>query len=344
MDNQRFRFELYKGRDTRYTCPNCKRDHVFSRYVDTETKEYVHENVGRCDRESNCGYQYTPMQYFKDNNISVETQSDQFKSGQLPQKPTSYITADLMDASFRSYNQNYLVQYLINIFGDDVVAEVLKKYHVGSSKHWPGSTVFWQVDIRGKIRTGKIILYNPETGKRVKEPFSHITWVQSVLKRSEFQMRQCLFGEHLLKDASLPVALVESEKTAIIASICLPKFIWLATGGLSNLTAEKCSVLSGLTVILFPDVKGYNKWKERAKELSNLMLGTRFEIDDLLEKNASEEERTGGWDVADYLVKSHRKPLTEEEKTLQLLIDKNPLLSKLIETFDLVIDEPLLKT
>ena len=61
------------------------------------------------------------------------------------------------------------------------------EYHVGTSKHWTGATVFWQVDNQGKVRTGKVMLYNPETGKRVKEPYSHVSWVHSLIPPQGFQ-------------------------------------------------------------------------------------------------------------------------------------------------------------
>ena len=50
----------------------------------------------------------------------------------------------------------------------------MKRYHVGTSKHWQGDTVFWQTDSNGRIRTDKIILYNSQTDKRVKQPFCHV--------------------------------------------------------------------------------------------------------------------------------------------------------------------------
>lgn len=81
----------------------------------------------------------------------------------------------------------------------------------------------------------------------------------------DFNLRQCLFGEQQLTARASPVAIVESEKTAITASAYLPDFIWLACGSLTNLTADKCRVLTGRKVVLFPDLKCFDKWRDRAK-------------------------------------------------------------------------------
>ena len=340
MITHRYTFEKYNGPGSKHTCPQCKKTGVFTRYVDTKTGMIVHPSVGRCDRESNCGYHYTPKDYFKDNDISI----DPIRSGQLKRrlqlrKAPSHISSDLMESTLKGYKRNNFANFLITLFDQEETDKVLKKYFVGTADFWPGSTIFWQVDIKGKARTGKIILYNPETGKRVKAPFNHVTWVHSVLKLPDYELRQCLFGEHLLTESSMPVAIVESEKTAIIASIYLPQFTWLATGGLLNLTAKRCQALSGRTIVLFPDLKAYDKWGLKAKEISELMPGTRFEISDLLEKNASDQEKEEGYDVADYLIQNPWKASTEAEKILDLFIVKNPNLGKLIEVFDLAIDE-----
>jgi hypothetical protein len=97
----------------------------------------------------------------------------------------------------------------------------------------------------------------------------------------------------------MPVAIVESEKTAMIASVYLPQFIWLAAGSLTNLNADKCSVLKGRTVTLFPDLQGYDKWNSKANELSHL---AKFTVSDLLERKATEAEKKLGFDLADYLI------------------------------------------
>ena len=127
-----------------------------------------------------------------------------------------------------------------------------------------------------------------------------INWVHSVLKAPGFNLKQALFGEHLLRDNTKPCALVKSEKSAIIASIYFPQFIWLATGSLTNLSEDLSRVLKGRKVILFPDMKGFDKWKVKASEIKIL---TDYSISDLLERKATESEKQSGLDIADYLLK-----------------------------------------
>jgi hypothetical protein len=42
--------------------------------------------------------------------------------------------------------------------------ELIAQFYIGTSKHWPGATIFWQIDHQGRIRTGKIMLYDPRGG------------------------------------------------------------------------------------------------------------------------------------------------------------------------------------
>jgi len=325
----RYILEPYKGMNTRYRCPDCQqRDKTFSLYIDTETGEQINPSVGRCNRESNCGYHYTPKQYFQDNNISFDTpQPKAYKPRTVTpkQKPVSFIPVDVFKASLKANETNHFVKFLIEQFGVKVASQLVSRYFIASSKYWNGATVFWQIDTQGKVRTGKIMLYSPTTGKRVKEPFNHINWVHKAIKQPEFELRQCLFGEHLLIDKTKPVAIVESEKTAIIASVYLPQFVWVAVGSLTNLNAEKCSILKGRTVTLFPDLNGFDKWSSKAKELSHLAV---FTVSDLLERKATEAEKKQGFDLADYLIKFDYKEFappeteaTEATQTVQPLVE-----------------------
>lgn len=321
MSEHKYVLEPYKGIATRYICPSCgQRDKTFSLYIDTETGEHVNSDVGRCNRESNCGHHYTPKQYFQDNNISLDTPQQQVRwksKTVLPKKAnTSFIPVERFKESLVGYEENSFVKYLSGLFGDETSGQLIARYFIGSSNYKfrnsefpnylsePGASTFWQIDLEGKVRTGKIMLYNAATGKRVKQPFNHIAWTHKGLKVQDFELKQCFFGEHLLRDQTKPVAIVESEKTAIIASVYLPQFIWLAAGSLTNLNAEKCSVLKGRTVVLFPDLNGFDKWTNKAKELSNI---TTFTVSDLLEQKATEAERQQGLDLADYLIRFDHK-------------------------------------
>lgn len=328
----RYILEPYKGMNTRYRCPTCQqRDKTFSLYIDTETGEHINPTVGRCNRESNCGHHYTPKQYFQDNNISFDTpQPKVYKPRPVtPQpKPVSFIPVEVFKASLKAHETNHFVQFLITLFGVEVASQLVSRYFIATSKHWNGATVFWQIDTKGKVRTGKIMLYSPTTGKRVKNLELPVYWAHKALKQSEFKLRQCLFGEHLLIDKTKPVAIVESEKTAVIASVYLPQFIWVAVGSLTNLNAEKCSILKGRTVTLFPDLNGFEKWSSKAKELSHLAT---FTVSDLLERKATEAEKKQGFDLADYLIKYDYKAFAllepeppEPPPAVQPLVEMKP--------------------
>lgn len=339
--NHRYILEPYKGMKSRFHCPQCNEKNVFTRYIDVKTGQYINDNVGRCNRESNCGYHYKPMQYFLDNPTAESIRDKQnyqsITNMVFKKKTISFIDDSIFKASLKGYDDNCFVKYLVRLFGHDTADEIIRTYSIGTSKHWNGATVFWQIDCSGKIRTGKIMLYDPLTGKRVKEPFNHITWVHSALKLNNYELQQCLFGEHLLKGCSKPVAIVESEKTAIIASVYFPKFIWLATGSLSNLTMEKCSILKNRDVVLFPDLKGYGKWLEKSKDLSVI---TKFVVSDFLERKANIEEQRQGLDLADYLVQFDHKQFISENIIKPLgnapTTNSNKSLNTFGELFDFV--------
>ena len=85
--------------------------------------------------------------------------------------------------------------------------------------------------------------------------------------------------------------------------------------------------------LLFPDLGGYDKWSDKAKKLLHI---SHFNVSDLLERKATNEEKQQGLDLAYYLLKFSLSKLNSAEKTdLEKLIKKNPALNKLIEKFDL---------
>jgi hypothetical protein len=325
--NQPMKYHLqpYKGTPSRYRCPVCNHQtNSFVRYIDTQSGQQLAPHVGRCGREDKCGYHLSPSQYFKaqpGSSWQNRPHRERYTPGRLPGpvlnptrpanlEPAYFINPTYVSATLRAYKQNNFVQYLIQRFGRDVTQTLIKRYHIGTHNHWPGACVFWQYDVTGWVRTGKIMLYNKETGKRVKQPFNHITWAHTVIAKQvaalgddpTYVLKQCLFGEHLLPgEPYKPVAIVESEKTAIIASALIPQFTWLASGSLQGLNPVKCAVLKGRNVMLFPDVNAYDKWKLKARELHAAMPDTLFMVSTVLETMASDEDRKNGIDIGDVI-------------------------------------------
>jgi hypothetical protein len=178
-----------------------------------------------------------------------------------PSIVTHTIPSNDFTNSLTGYNRNNLFMFLAETFGTKQAQEVSALYFLGTSSHWPGASVFWQVDFTGSPRAGKIMLYDPSNGKRRKDG-KYITWYHTVKPRAEYVLKQCFFGEHLLsKYENKPVAIVESEKTALICSLFYPEFTWIASGSLANLNGDKCSILQGRECFLIPDSNGVEAWK-----------------------------------------------------------------------------------
>ena len=139
------------------------------------------------------------------------------------------------------------------------------------------------------------MLYDENRGKRIKKPYNHINWLHKAVKEPNFNLSQCLFGLHLINgDYQKNIAIVESEKTAIIMSIFLPDFIWLATGSKSNFKFELLKPLKKRNCIAFPDKGEYSNWSNKAKELKS--KGFKIEVSNILEQTSFKN----GFDLADY--------------------------------------------
>lgn len=335
--SHRFILEPYKGVASRHTCPECNHNRCFSRYIDTENVITFPEYVGRCDHEQKCGYHFTPKEYFEqhpDRKERLQEQPSVASKSYTPPPPTSFIEETLVERSMSHYGENKLFQFLSSQLGENDSLRLMKLYRVGTANHWQGSTVFWQTDIKGRVRTGKIMLYDPTTGRRIKEPHNHITWVHSLMHKEGFNLKQCFFGEHLLPiDNTKPVAVVESEKSALIASSYLPQYVWVASGGKNGcFREENLSVLKGKNVVLFPDLGATDDWSAKISVMKR--MGITVKLFDYLEKNATPEQRKNGFDIADFLLE-----MKQPQAILQSMIAKNPALKLLIKELGLVLVE-----
>ena len=297
MTKYKFTLEPYKNIKSIFICPECKK-RTFKKYIDTLSGEYLDDTVGRCNREIKCGNHKTPKQFFSQTGTSFNKLFRPLNL-KIEYKETSFISTELLLQSMQEYEVNNFVKFLIDLFDVEITQNLIHKYFIGTSKNWRGASIFWQIDQLGNIRTGKIMLYDSHNGKRITEPINHFNWVHTATNQINFNLKQCFFGAHLLNDPSKPIAIVESEKTAIISSAFFPDLIWLATGGISHLTIEKCKAITGRDVFLFPDIKGYEKWKAKANEYKKI---ANFQVSDLLELIAVDQERKDGLDIADYLI------------------------------------------
>ncbi len=190
------KFDKKRSRVKYCPCGKDNKDGKFVPYVGYENKGYCHS----------CGETFLPeLPKVKQSDTTPPPQFYKPKATVTPlPKPVSFISVDIFKSSLKSYNENNFVKFLLRLFGSEITKQLIEKYFIGTSNHWPGANVFWQIDIAGKVRTGKIMLYNPTTGKRVKEPYNHITWVHAALKLPEYELRQCFEAEQLLSDPTKP--------------------------------------------------------------------------------------------------------------------------------------------
>lgn len=285
----KYKYQLDKT-SKKYVCPNCDKK-TFVRFVDAVTGNYLNTVDGRCDRETKCGYFKTP----ESNQVVTQTA----KCITTKVKP-SYHKKHLIKRLGCNYNNNHFVSYLLKHFAPIDVKQAIKKYFIGTTNHWAGATVFWQIDQYMKIKAGKIMLYDCNTGKRVKQPFNHIFWMHKKLKLNQFVLQQCLFGLHNLCDynTSNTLCVVESEKTAILMSIIIPSNLWLATGSKSGFKEELLKPIKNYNIIAYPDKSEFDSWNKKADGL--IKKGYSIMCSDLLEKLTVDN----GYDLADYFLET----------------------------------------
>ena len=214
----------------------------------------------------------------------------------LPIAP-SFHSLELLDKMYCEQPQtDHLTEFLKMRFSKDEVFKAMQNYFITGTNHfWFYSTVFWQIDDKEQIHAGKIMQYDRFTGKRVKEPYNHINWLHIATKELNFNLNQCLFGLHrVTEDYQKTIAIVESEKTAIIMSILLPHYIWIATGSKGNFKFEMLKPLKKRNIVSFPDKGEYINWLNKATELN--AIGFKISVSDLIENTDFEN----GFDLADY--------------------------------------------
>lgn len=193
-----------------------------------------------------------------------------------------------------------------------------RRYRLGMSRD--GGVIFWQISQLGLVYDGKVMYYRSDCHRdHGRLP----TWVSYVLRSFylgeasdiEVPTVHCLFGTHLLSNdnvnvpVDVPVAVVEAEKTAVILSEVFPQYLWLAAGGLHELTMEKLFALRHHRVVLFPDTdpqrQAFTLWYEIARK-ARRSYGMQITVSVLLERRATADQKRRKIDLVDFYFESQR--------------------------------------
>lgn len=338
----------------KFLCPDCNKKR-FVRYIDTDTGEYLPDDYGRCDREINCGYDLNPYKkgYSKmiweqeqGKDVSFEPKKPIFKTKPKEKKVEVFIPVNELRNTLKDYDKNIFIQNLLkNVafpFEVEDVEKIISLYRLGTyAKN--GAVCFPFIDVKQNIRAVQEKIFDA-TNHTDKSKKYHISWLHSRLQYTEYRNKplpewlqsylnndtkvSCLFGEHLLnKYPHNPIALVEAPKTAIYGTLYFgfpeepTNFIWLSTFNLNGLTYDKCKVLKGRYIYLFPDASkdgtAFNTWSSKASEIESKLSGTYFKVSDLLEQLAPVRDKEQGNDLADYLIKQDWRKYRPEPKNIE---------------------------
>jgi len=197
---------------------------------------------------------------------------------------------------------------------EEQMQRAAQRYRLGASRD--GGVIFWQIDECDLLRDGKIMHYRPDCHRdHDRKP----TWATYLLRKNgrlpkDWNTDHCLFGLHLLSEELIvkseklatarTITVVEAEKTAVIMSEVKPEYIWLATGGKTELNVAKLRPLKGHRVILFPDTdedgQTYRDWYDVAEAASDV-FGHPVTVSTLLEQHATPLQKAAKIDLVDLL-------------------------------------------
>ena len=270
-----------------------------------------------------------------DKNLSVRSVSSVFdkkqpsvcdSSGSSRAVPSSIIPlpSSLVDRSL-SVDSQFCRSLVSNGYlTTSQMQSAASRYRLGATKE--GGVIFWEIDAQNRVHTGKIMYYQSDCHRdKTHTP----TWVHALIKEElpqDYELQHCLFGLHLINTHPDPlmgrgylseratggavkpphIAIVESEKTAVIMSEIIPEFIWLSCGGLQMFKPELLSPLTDHKVILFPDTdesgEAFTTWTQIAQQANKLYpFKHPLRISNLLESAASLDQKQRKIDIVDFL-------------------------------------------
>lgn len=271
------------------------------RYIDTESGNYLDGQYGRCDREHSCGYHAMP------DHPKPAIKAPNLAPTKRKEPKPYFIPEELIQQRLTNYENNVLIKWMASLPGWDLplAIETALRYRVGTvlKGDFANQPIFFMTGKDGKTGAGKIVRYSAN-GRRSKKPYN-VHSIHAMLerkqkmKRGELVRRNHLFGLHLLNEGYRTIAIVESEKTAMIASVYLPEFYWMATQSMSNLNFIEA--VTGYPIVLYPDLGAFDKWSQWAEKHPL----AKIDVSTVLERNATQQDKEQGLDLADYLTRIH---------------------------------------
>lgn len=282
MTEYKFKFEK-KGKKGR--CPACLKDGVFRYYEGY----HGHAKFGKCERVNNCDYQCQPDQ-------DEPTISN--KEPEIPAiQQTLYLDAE--ECVKQTLNQTSNLHK--SLLASGITPEHLIKWGLGTNEK-NGDTIYFYQEETGKYLNKKAGPYQPN-GKRVKDK-DFYSMRQPIDTTKKYRM--CLFGKHLLSDdKNKIVCMVESEKTAIIASFYYPQFDWVACGSANGLTDEKLEGLIARHIYWLCDADKAGRINSSIKRIKEYCR--KHDVIDLF------KHRVDGYDVADAILDGQRPEIEPDE-------------------------------
>jgi len=170
-----------------------------------------------------------------------------------------------------------LFRWMCGLFSEEKVREVWNRYNVTANSR--GGTVFWYVDGKGRICHDKVAWYG-EDGHRIKTMSMGREY-----RVGDGYSARAFFGEHLMPPSG-EICCLESEKSALLASLAYPDKCWVACGGKSNLRGISARFR------LYPDLDAVEDWRKSGARIAEWWKDWRL----------TEDERPENADLGDKIV------------------------------------------
>lgn len=254
-----FRYIL-KNVKPRMRCPNPSCNRLsFSPYVDKETGEIVGEQYGVCSHRVSCGYSLYPTseQLKEPSKIikDIDTRKPFLLNPSIYEELKRHTRLDNFSTNLRMLFKN--------------ADEVLDKYGVVSGSQgakYQNYTGFPYIQQDGVLKSVKMMMYGNDLHRaKDKEGNGIVNWLHyfNGFDKTKDKFEACWFGEQLIDTTEYDyIGIVESEKTCIVATCCVPSVLWLACGSIGNKKQIIGKGLKGKKVVFFPDANGFENWNE----------------------------------------------------------------------------------